>query len=120
MLSFMGGAWGATIEVSNGSTLTADARAMLMAGSWRYWLQGPVVTQVIVEDRSPARSWDLGWDANRSLHPIFLLTFYNGWSGVKIDYVVENAWMGFGEDLHYAVTFKAGSPLSSVYTHPSF
>jgi len=70
MLNYNGGSWGAAIEVTNGSALRADARSMLSAWSGqddgshvqrvRYWLKGPVVTQVIMEDRSPDPQFDLG------------------------------------------------------------
>lgn len=122
MLAFNGGAWGADIEVTgsvpctanqlSGNTCAANARTMLTAGNWRYWLQGPVVTQVIVEDRSTALTWDMGWDTYHPLHPIFVLTFYAGYAGVKIEYILENAWTTKRENQTYDLAVKRVSDLS--------
>jgi len=77
---------GAQIVALQGSTThVADLRAMLTewdeadaTGSGvRYWLRGPLVSQLIVEDKDPASlRYDLG--TNRSLHPIFVVTLYRG------------------------------------------
>ena len=117
--------WNAQMELSNGSTLTVNARTMLGnlnigANQIRYWLQGPVVTQVLVEDRSTALSQDIGWDANKSLHPWFVLTFYNGWQGVKVEYIVENCWTTKLQDISYSVVLKAGASQGQVYSKPAF
>jgi len=66
MLSFNGGNWGAKMTAAaspqgSSTVQSVDARAMLGAGVWSYRLRGPVVTQVVVEDRTPARSYDFGW-----------------------------------------------------------
>lgn len=66
MLSFNGGNWGARMTVAanpvGASTIqNVDARGMLSAGVWSYRLRGPVVTQVVVEDRTASRSYDFGW-----------------------------------------------------------
>jgi hypothetical protein len=59
--------WQAEIETTAGGAVnTAKARRMLSDGAWRYWLRGPIVTQVIVEDRSPALAYDWGYK-DRSL-----------------------------------------------------
>ena len=118
-------AWNAQIEVTNGSTLTVNARTMLgnlslNPNQIRYWLRGPVVTQVMVEDRSTTLSQDIGWDSNKSLHPWFVLTFYNGWQGVKAEYIMENCWTTKLEDISYSVVLKAGSSLGQVYSKGTF
>ncbi|MBI5086337.1 MAG: hypothetical protein HZB13_17300 [Acidobacteria bacterium] len=74
VLSALNGRWGATLEtVARGKddaplSQAADVRAMLE--DWdgqssdsgiRYWMKGPLVTQLIVEDRSPALKFDFGW-----------------------------------------------------------
>ena len=85
---------------------------MLNSGAWRYWMRGPVVTSVIVEDRSTALAYDFGWQHNgsawvaaseakyKSLHPVFELRFYpdpdgegvlTGWPGVEADAQIWNA-----------------------------
>ena len=54
-----------------------SARSMLQAGDFRYWLQGPIVTAVILEDRNN-RSFDVNTDggSGNPLHPIFEAWFY--------------------------------------------
>lgn len=99
------GSWGATIEgTAGGATQSASARAMLMAGAWSYFLQGPVVTRVIAEDLTrPNPAYDFGWQWNgsawvgppaqpsRSIHPVFSLSFYPGWAGVEVEVIAEQS-----------------------------
>src|SRR5579883_1896167 len=114
--------WGAEIDLTNnGTAQSANAAAMLSAGSWSYWLQGPICTQVIVEDRSPALAYDMGWDSYKPLHPIFVLTFYpTSTAGVKVEMIVENMWTTKLEDQTYSVTLQTGNPLSAVYSKSGF
>jgi hypothetical protein len=52
----------AVIETSkDGNTQKVSAREMLQNGDFRYWLKGPIVTQVILEDRSTALKYDFGF-----------------------------------------------------------
>jgi chitodextrinase len=132
MLNYNSGNWGADIEVTNGSTLKADARAMLTAWNGvdtglnglgvRYWLKGPVVTQVIVEDRSSTLQFDMGWDSYKPLHPIFVLTFHpNSGLGAKVEYILENQWTTKLEDQTYSLALKTGTSLNTtVYSKASF
>lgn len=74
MLSFNGGNWGAKMTVTanpqgSSSAQNVDARAMMSAGVWSYRLRGPVVTQVVVEDRTTARSYDIGWRESWTVRP---------------------------------------------------
>ncbi|MCC6588286.1 MAG: hypothetical protein IT168_16460 [Bryobacterales bacterium] len=63
--------WEATIRASayptsvGTTTHLRSAREMMSAGAWSYRRRGPLVTQVMVEDRSPARSYDFGWRERR-------------------------------------------------------
>lgn len=193
MLSFQNGNWGAALRVradgeDAGNPVVRDAKEILRAWNGkpgdlgvRYWLSGPLVTQVIVEDKGSSR-FDLGWSQSakaailgdtlgpasrelrirqgtenaaaewrvpglvyvgneilevcefagdrfricpqgrakqgtrmyeqrpgetmapagdwkaatevkyKSLHPIFVLTFYRGWTGVKVEYILENTY----------------------------
>jgi hypothetical protein len=83
-----------------GVTRTVSARSMLSAGNWRYWLQGPIVTAVILEDRSTTRTWDTNTDgqtigANGSLaplHPMFEAYFYPTNNHVDVNPIFENTW----------------------------
>lgn len=194
MFDFAGGKWGAAIAaganvVDDSEPVFTNAKDILAAWngtpsdtSVRYWLRGPLVTQVIVEDKSAQTPFDFGWytalgvvrnsvditrtateftvypdyareiagwtlplqvysngeamkicevqglkavicpdgrgadgtkarvhrtfidvspDAGwrksteqrqKSLHPVFVLTFYRGWAGVKVEAIVENTW----------------------------
>jgi len=102
---------GARMELQGNSLLTADIRQMIEAGAFSYWLQGPLCTQIIVEDRSPNQAFDLGWDEAKSFHPIFVATFYPGWRGVKVDLIGENVWINKVQDLRYSLALKVGWPL---------
>lgn len=130
------GNWGAAINLINGTTKTVDAKAILSACtsistdftglSCRYWLAGPVVSQVIVEDRTPARAFDTGFHPGNPIHPWFIITAYAGWQGLKVDYVLENTWTGNAlsqgmqlTDDAYQVVINKGYPLASWYTYPS-
>jgi hypothetical protein len=122
MVNFNSGSWGAQIRVTAaGTTVTRDASTMLSYtdpgsnsfGDCKndYWLQGPVVTAVIVQDCTTATAYDFGWVWNgstmsspttgncggtpacaSSLHPWFILYFYPGSNAVRADMILENDW----------------------------
>jgi hypothetical protein len=123
MLASRGGAWTATIAITNGSTQTADARAMIAAGKWSYWLQGPIVTEMIVEDRA-GRAYDMGFSLVAStpvlgLHPQFLIRAYPGYtSGVRQSFVLENNWVDRLIDQTYSLAVSNSG--GSQYTRSSF
>lgn len=64
MLAWGSSGWGAEIEATQGNTYTANARTMVDAGDFEYWIAGPILTEVIVRDHSSARAWDFGWACN--------------------------------------------------------
>jgi hypothetical protein len=132
MLDFSGGTWAAVIEVqaepAGETTLrSANARTMIANGHFTYWLRGPVVTEVIVEDASLARQYDFGWVCSascsqpyasttwtddptyRSLHPIFVLSFATGMSTVRAQYTLANYWTTARQDQRYSLTLKTGA-----------
>jgi hypothetical protein len=110
--------WDGQIELTQGTTLAASARRIL--NDWdgspkdsrvKYWLQGPICTQVILEDRTPRLSYDLGWDGYKGLHPIFVATFYPGSSvGVKVEMILENMWSTKLEDQTYSLVLRTTGP----------
>jgi len=220
MLDFNGGQWGAALEAvaqvepDSLPSMVINAKGMLRewdgerrANSVRYWLEGPICTQVILEDRSPHAGYDFGWKATlapvrlandiavsdqeirilnadvkelqqwrapltayveseivqicsiddtvlklcpsgrglagtrvvrhaanrgqtllvpdqgwrnpddtrfKSLHPIFVLTFYPGWAGVKVEAILENVWSTRLQNLAYSLRFYRDEPLSMV------
>ena len=59
-----------------------------------YWLKGPIVTAVILEDRTTARSFDVNTDGGTGdpLHPIFEAWFYPQGNLVQLGYTLEDSW----------------------------
>ena len=142
MINFNSGNWGAAINVTaNEETVSRDAATMLSytdpgsnsVGDCKndYWLQGPVVTAVIVQDCTPSTNWDFGWLWNgstmadnggtpylancggtakcaASLHPWFILYFYPGSNAVRADYILENDWTDRGQDQLINVAYLTG------------
>ncbi len=58
-----------------------------------YWLQGPIVTAVILEDRDN-RSFDVNTDggSGNPLHPRFEAWFYPATNEVQLGYTLEDIW----------------------------
>ena len=106
---------------------SVSARAMLAAGHWRYWLKGPLVTAIVIEDRSPARTYDKDFgDDSKALHPIFEAWFFPGDRAVELGYAVENTWTS-GQarkgmrDLAYSFVLRSGQASPQVeFTQPAF
>jgi hypothetical protein len=109
------------------SSPSVSARAILSGGAWRYWLQGPVLTAVILEDRA-TRGFDVKTDASSGnpLHPIFEAWFYPQTHNVEVGYTLENAWasstgMNTARDQTFALTLTSGHAApSSWLTVPTF
>ena len=83
----------ATMQLTGTNSPTISARSMLQGGNFRYWLQGPIVTAVIIEDRDN-RTADVNTDgiAGNPLHPIFEAWFYPQGHKVEVGFTLENAW----------------------------
>ena len=80
-----------------------------------YWLKGPIVTAVILEDRK-GRSFDVNTDngAGNPLHPIFEAWFYPQGNLVQLGYTLENTWASTtaansARDQTYNLTLTAGN-----------
>ncbi len=214
MLAFADGKWGAGISAGanvedNTEPVHLSVKDILSAWNGResdtgvrYWLKGPLVTQVIVEDKGAAAPFDFGWatplegvrnsttilrnsteftvfdewakalaawptpmlvsaDAeimricsirgktvsicgrglegtttadhntyidimpdhgwrradeqkHKSLHPIFVLTFYRGWKGVKVEAILENVWANRLQNQVYNMSLQRGDPPQDV------
>lgn len=117
----------ALIQMQGASTQNISARQMLSAGAFRYWLQGPIVTVAIIEDRTSARAWDKDFgDGSKALHPIFEAWFYPKNHSVQVGYTVENTWVSSDaahdmRDLPYALALTAGAAKPVVkFTQPNF
>jgi hypothetical protein len=83
----------ATMTVSGSARHIISARTILQYGHFSYWLQGPIVTAVIVEDRD-TRSFDVNIDNKQGnpLHPIFEAWFYPQNHTVDVGLTLENIW----------------------------
>ncbi len=117
----------AGIEMSGVVERAVSAREMLAQGAFRFWLKGPVVTAVIIEDRSPARNFDQDFgDNSKALHPIFEAWFYPGSKNVEVGYTVENIWASSDKnrsmrDLTYGLKLSAGAKAPRVrFQQPPF
>lgn len=143
MIGFNSGNWGAEIDVTANST-TPTANAITMLGNTDpasntfndckndYWLKGPVVTAVIVQDCTPTTAFDFGWqwdgttmstaclgNASQycSLHPWYVLYFYPSTNQVRADMILENDWLDRWQDQLIQVVYKTGNPLASVLSY---
>lgn len=117
-------AFGARMEVrpAGGEPVSVDAREMIRQGKFRYWLKGPLVTQVIVEDASEDPAFDVPFNGFKSFHPIFVLTFYPGHPGVRVEFIGENAWIDRLQDIRYSLALFTSNQDSAkpVYQHDEF
>lgn len=122
MLAQRSSNWTATIEITNGATQTANARTMINAGAFSYWLRGPVVTQMIVRDVSSARAYDMGFATTGGLSPMFIITAYPAYpAGIRQEFVLENAWTDKVIDQTYSLAIKNGAGGSNtVYSRATF
>jgi len=109
-----------TIHMLGSISQSVSARAMLTNGNLRYWLQGPIVTAVILEDRTQARSYDRDFgDGSKALHPIFEAWFYPANHKVEVGATIENTWVSNAlsnsmRDLTYQPTITAGAASPTV------
>lgn len=102
------------------------ARTMIGNNHFTYWLRGPVITEIIAEDASPARQYDFGWTGSgctqpyadcawvddathRSLHPIFVLSFPTGMNSVRVQFITANYWTGAKQDQRYSLTLATSA-----------
>ncbi len=82
-----------SIQLTGARSPSISARSMLQAGNFRYWLQGPIVTAVILEDRDN-RTFDVNTDgaSGNPLHPIVEAWFYPQTHQVEVGFTLENSW----------------------------
>lgn len=121
MLAFNGGTWDATMNVEADVTIgaidvTKSARTMLDAGHFTYRIRGPVLTQVLVEDRTSARSQDFGFRRYRTAKLL-------GDIGNNVTTIPADAmhWVGIARPFKIAIEGQggAGSEIISIcYVHP--
>ncbi len=56
-------------------------------------------------------SADPAWD--KAIHPSFAITYYPGWSGVRVETRVENPWWERQASLWFSATLKTGAALAA-------
>src|SRR5882724_482899 len=117
----------AAIDLTGETIQSVRALAILSSGNWRYWLKGPIVTAIVLDDRTPARSYDVDFgDGSKALHPIFEAWFYPGRRNVDLGYTLENTWASSNpskgmRDLTYSLVLSAGhSSPRTLFRHPTF
>ena len=150
--AFNSGNYDAQIKVtpgagtSNAAPVTVSAKTMLAAsdpgantfGDCKndYWLQGPVVTAVIVQDCTSAMTYDFGWKWNAtnmasdgshssytatnkyaSFHPMFILYFYPSINAVECEEIIENDWNGKIQDQLADFDFLTDDAGGSLHSH---
>jgi hypothetical protein len=116
-----------TMRLTGTVSPTVSARSMVQSGQFRYWLQGPIVTAVIIEDRDN-RSADVdtdGWAGN-PLHPIIEAWFYPQSHKVELGFTLENSWASStgsnsARNQTYSLSITTGnaSPVTRL-TQPAF
>jgi len=72
---------------------TTDPDGTITSNLCTYWLQGPIVTAVILEDRT-GRTSDVNVDSGTGnpLHPRFEAWFYPSTNQVQLGYTLEDIW----------------------------
>jgi hypothetical protein len=93
-----------------------------------FWLRGPIVTAVILEDRTTARSFDVNTDGlgGNPLHPIFEAWFYPQNNAVQLGYTLEDDWASTNpvksaRDQSYSLVLTGGNIDPVVeYTNGTF
>jgi hypothetical protein len=141
--AMLGAGYNFDAQIQSGSFSSISARAILAAnapvdngsdlfncqnGSVRRYLSGPIVTGIIIEDCSAARSLDVKVDglSGNPLHPIFEAWFYPSTNQVDVVYTLENPWSSSNQansmrDQSYGFNITGGNvaPLA-LFTQASF
>lgn len=124
----------ATISATfaNGTTGSASARAMLSAAAdctsdpqtsptklCTTWTSGPVATTIVLADNSTSRAYDFGSDGNRSIRPIFHVTFWRDINKVEIRFIGDDTNTETLKTEQYSFVLKTGmSNQITSYTQP--
>ena len=127
-----------SVIVSAKTMLAASDPGANMFGDCKndYWLQGPVVTAVIVQDCTAAMTYDFGWKWNAtnmasdgshssytttnkyaSFHPMFILYFYPSINAAECEEIIENDWNGKIQDQLADFDFLTDDAGGSLRSH---
>lgn len=100
MVNFNSGSWDAGMTVSAypvvslATPRSVAAKTMINAGHWSYRLRGPVVTQVVAEDRSTSLTYDFGWIPRRIAIQDRNVSFYIQANDTSAAVVTAAHWSG--------------------------
>lgn len=93
----------------------------------RYWVSGPLMSEIILEDRSPELRYDGTVKAKTgseykgfNLHPIFLVTYFPKTDQTKIEFILENSALQNRIDLTYNIEISNGANVlynKTAYVH---
>jgi hypothetical protein len=104
--------------VSGGVTKVASARQMLQNGDFTYWTSGPIATTIILADHTALRKYDMGFDSNNSIRPIFHATFWPTVGLVKVRFTGEDSNTTTLQDVNYQLALSTGSASpTTVYSN---
>ncbi len=80
------------------------------------WFAGTMINRI---DQNTDRWVDAPAPRFQSIHPEAVVTFYSGWSGVGIVYILNNYWTDRMQDQYIDVELRTGSSAGPVvYTKP--
>lgn len=156
MVGFNSGNWTSKIVVTpksptaSAAAVTVDFKAMLNADDPRsetfhncknnLWLDGPVVTAVIIQDCTTAYTYDFGWlwngtnmasdgvnpsytttNVKAAFHPMAIAYFYPTTNDVMIREILETApWGDRQQDQKIDISYQGGNPATELYGKSNF
>ena len=102
------------ITPSGGSTTTITARNLLNGiANPEYWVQGQVCSEFLIRDFTQ--------NISNQLNVQYYVRYYPGWSGFRVDAVVENCWTEYRGNLTYDFNLLLGnSNPQSVFSKTGF
>lgn len=107
----------AVLQLYNASTtVVASARKMLEAGAYTYWCQGDIATTIVLEH---VRDFDIGFDSDKSIHPVFEATFWKTSKKVYVRAWIENSNTEYLKDVTYGTKLYSGKEYTEVFRQDS-
>jgi len=102
-------------DFPEGEDAVVSVTDMINANHYTPWLNGSIATSILVNDHSAARTYDVGNDSNKSIRPMFYVTFWPTINKYHVRYVVENANTMTLQDQIYNAKLTIGTPDNIVY-----
>ena len=103
-----------TITPAGGTATTITARNLLNGiANPEYWIQGQICSEFLIRDFSQ--------NISNQLNVQYYVRYYPGWSGFRVDAVVENCWTEYRGNLTYDFNLLLGnSNPQSVFAKTAF